>query len=315
MAIQQIGSTYFLGDAQYGTFNVSYPNVSYLEGFLHSGISAELTALCTDSGLSFRNVLPQSDFDAYLAKVFLSFGANGDIDDRYFFGTNGYTTQNNSNHPVPMFNNNGYTLTNNNFSSTNRISWSSNWLGNSYGMRLDTVNIGTTASNIFWLGSANSNALALVNYQYKFNVNSYVVNFWYAGLLDNPNTDFAYYSANNMTKSLTMAGQYDSSTAVYQNLNGNHFIASARKDLLKTGFAEYALNGSSSQWSGDFLPHDNNVTLDYPTIGEASLLRVLEGSYTIGKPAKVTGDTAGRAWLPVGQWTANRVLAMEVYSS
>lgn len=321
MAIYNIGSTYYLGDVKYGTFNVSYPAISYLEAFPHNAISAEISALCTAAGLSFRNVLPQASFDSYLGNVaILAFGANGDIDDRYTLEILSYDNNSSTSSTASiaknskLYNDSGYVPTNNSMSSTNLLARQGNRTQVSqFGLGFNTGAINLTSSGIQWMGCANANALSLVATQYDFLTNEQTVNFWYAGLLENVQTDFNYYSTNNISKSLLIGGRFKPSSVTY--MGGTHYINSAMKVVLQSGFAEYSLSGSTSQWSGDFLVHDDNSVIGYPTIGEASLLRVLEGTYTIGKPAQLTGDVPNRLWLPIGTWTTNRTLAVEVYSS
>lgn len=319
MAIYNIGSTYYLGNVKFGTFNPSYPSTPYLIGFPHASISAEISALCTAAGLLFRNVLPQADFNTYTQqRSLLAFGANGDIDDRYVFDffdlkdtTGGFDSG------AKIYNNSGYTATNNTISATNRLATANMKVTSAfnYGFGLDPTLVGSTASDIAWFGAANSNALALGVCQHFFTLNQTRLTVLLAGILNAVPTDFNYYSASNISKSIAIASHFRTSSASTTKIEGRHYIANTEKYILQTGFAEYNLNGSTAQWSADFLPHEDNATIGYPTMGEDGLLRIFEGSYTIGKPIKVTGDSANRIWLPFGQWTPNRKIALQLYSA
>jgi hypothetical protein len=318
MTIYNIGSNYYLGNVKFGTFNVAYPSIPYLEAFPHNAISAKISALCTAAGLPFRNVLPQASFDAFTQqKTLLAFGSQGDIDDRYVFDIFDFlSTGGTYNSGSKIYNDAGYTLTNNGVSSTNLLATATQVANGFFNRGLDLVNpaLDTTVSSIQWFGCANANELALGCYQHRFATNQKVLTVFYAGKMSNVPTDFNYYSASNITKSMAIMS-YQSDVGPGDHTMGKHYIASTAKDVLKTGFAEYATEGSTTQWAKGLGFFDNNTTLGFPTMGKSNILRVLEGTYTIGKPANITGGNPSLKYIPLGLWTPNRQLALEVYSA
>jgi hypothetical protein len=136
--------------------------------------------------------------------------------------------------------------------------------------------------------------------------------FSYTGLLEDVNTNFNYYSANNMTKSIGLG-----------LTGGLHMIGNDMKSILTTGDAQYPIVCADSQtptaqWATDFYVFDNNSSLGFPAIGRVKNLLLATGSYTLGKPVKIQGsampDAGFNRWLPVTTLAGKTVL-MRCYSS
>jgi hypothetical protein len=231
-----------------------------------------------------------------------------------------------------MYNNSGYTSTSNSFSKTNSIFGLSNNFtptitsdgGGSFyelGFQLKVE----TNSEIQCVGVADNESLAIWFYQYNFSGNNFRTALYYAGTVDDVNTNFNYYDANVTTKSIMMCTNftgnsfYTSAPTIYVG----HRIASTAKFALTTGDAQYPIVCSdgqtpTSQWATDFYVFDNNATLGYPAIGKVRNLLLAQGTYTIGKPVKLQGsvvpDNGFNRWLPVGTFAGKTVL-MRCYSS
>lgn len=299
---------YFLGDCIYANHTIVYPSVNFLRGHPNSSISDEITALLTQSGLAFRNVATQSVFNNYSnvggTGPILFFGGNGDIDDRYVF-------HNGINRNVTLYNNSGatYTTSHNN---TNELI-----LGDAAEYYAGPNDL--TTFELSWAGVSDGQSLGLFAYNMKTDYSLFRSIFWYSGIVDDANTNFNYYSASIVSKSVLFCFI---TRAPNQNI-GKHYISNTSKDLLKTGDAQYSIVCSdgqtpSAQWATDFYIFDNNATLDYPAIGKVRNLLLAQGSYTIGKPVRIQGtaqpDNGFNCWLPVGTFAGKTVL-MRCYSS
>lgn len=308
----------FLGDCVYANHNISYPNINFLQAHPHSSISAGLTALLTEAGLKFRNVLPQASFDSFTnGLTWFTFAANSDIiDDRYTFShLNWFSAFTQSTGVITTYNDFGYTSTANAVNNTNAVSVCS-------GLSTDGTNRGLElvhSENLTWCGVANTESLGLFLYNYKISDNLNRFRFFYAGTLDSVNTNGNYYSNNQITKSIAFFTDRQSQLKIY----GQHFIAGASKRTLLTGDAIYPITcadgqTSTAQWATDFYIFDNNASLGFPVIGRVRNLLLAQGSYTIGKPVKIQGavspDNGFNCWLPVGTF-ADKTVLMRCYSS
>lgn len=317
----------YMGDCQWGTLNIGYPSQSYLEAHPHSSVSAELTSLCSSAGLPFRNVMSQSNFDALSTdSCLLWFGSSGGIDDRYLFYARGWGTAvgSGAGSGVYFYNDSGSTQSvNGSPSATNKLYHLAHEInGSSSGgdsWKFNMVLPSSTVNSIQWVGGSDGNYLALCFSQRNFGTNSSIINFLYAGLLADVNSNFSYYNANNSTRSIgfTLASGYSSGVI------GSHYIANAGKLLLQSGDAAYAIACSdgqtpNSQWATDFYAFDNNSTLGFPAIGRVRGMLLGIGSYTLGKPVKIIGSVfpdGGSPWyIPVGTY-AGKTLLMRCYST
>ena len=317
----------YMGDCQWGTFNINYPSQYYLTSHPLDSISAELTALCTQSVLSFRNVASQSDFNARIPSGnplnFLWFGANGDIDDRYAIGLSRSDIQNTGVTGLHVYNDSGSTNTTpaSALGGTNALYNLGNGLNSGSSTVVGISPPSSTISPLYFTGSSDGQYLALFLYQRNWGTNTARAHFFYAGLLANVNTGFDYYSANNATKTISLNQLAITSTST--SITGAHYIANAAKATLQTGDAAYAINCSdnqspTAQWGTDFYAFDNNTILGFPAIGRVRGMLLGTGTYTLGQPAKIQGSVfpdGGSPWyLPVGTF-AGKTLLMRCYSS
>ena len=314
----------YMGDCQWGTLNLVYPTQSYLQAHPHSSVSAELTALCTQSGLAFRNVLSQANFDIFPSGSCLLWFGSGGIDDRYLFYLANWGASFGAGSGVYFYNDSGSTQTaTGTASAINKLyhlsheinggsSGGDSWLWNIFGAT-------SSIQEANWVGSSDGSYLALACSQRNFGANSATLNLLYAGLLGSVNTGYNYYSADNSTKSIgfTRFSRYSSV------VNGSHYIVNAGKSLLQTGDAIYSIACSDgqtpgAQWATDFYAFDNNATLGYPAIGRVRGMLLGIGAYTLGKPVKIQGsvfpDNGSPWYLPVGSY-AGKTLLMRCYSS
>jgi hypothetical protein len=335
----------FLGDCIYANHNVSYSSVNFLQAHPHSSISAELTDLCTQSGLKFRDVISQAtaDTNARIGNtIVLTFGANSDdIDDRYTFVTNGFLSGTSggsaSSPPVGLFNNFGFvgTTTYSNTNSLAGLGFSNNQptISTSNISFSDSLNALTgidfynnsAYSILQWAGVCDGESLGLFAYIKRLTDNREQYIFYYAGQLIDVNTNNDYYSASKITSSiLCCVVNRVSFTPTPTTLMGvGHYISNAPKLALTTGDAQYSIACSdgqnpTAQWATDFYVFDNNDSFGYPAIGRVRNLLLAQGDYTIGKPVKISGtvqpDNGFNAWLPVGTFAGKTVL-MRCYSS
>ena len=237
------GFKYF-GDCQWGTLNIDYPTQYYFEATpTHvvnagkPGISASLTNLCTQAGLLFRNVLPQAEFDARMGTIntlgnIISFGAAGDIDDRYSFGAGRTDGGSGSQHFVQFYNDSGSTnlLSTVNESLTNRLAVLTA-SGATTNSKASFGVASATASPVHWCGASDGTYLALFLYRRNWAANTANSGFFYAGLLDEVNTNFNYYNANNISRSILLNSM--DVTTIAGSVFGAHYLASAQKATLQ----------------------------------------------------------------------------------
>lgn len=312
------GINYYIGNCIFANHDLNFKTLDYLLSEDNSNISAELSLLCTNAGLKFRNVAPQASFDSgSLDFTFLTFAASSDtINSRYTFdkvnSVIGASTPFSDGSSI--YNNTGYVPTNNSLSSTNKIVYAQN--SQSYSRV-------TTGGNVItqWAGVANSDCLALFSYSVSKSVpTNYSYQFWYAGILGDINTNFNYYSNNQQTKSVCF--YFANNNGSYTYYGGKHFIAGTEKNLLQTGEAAYSIICSNaqtpnSQWATTFYAYDNDIDIGYPIIGRVQNLLVAQGTYNIAKPVRLNtpiGDGGSNYWLPVGSFAGKTVL-MRCYSN
>jgi hypothetical protein len=146
--------------------------------------------------------------------------------------------------------------------------------------------------------------------------------FFYAGKLDNVNTNFGYYNASFINQCVVMSTE-SNTNSISVAVVGSHYIVGAAKALLQSGRAAYTISCSDgqtpgAQWATDVWVYDNNATLGYPVIGRVPNMLLGIGTYTYLKPAKIQGSVfpdGGSPWyLPVGTY-AGKTLLMRCYSS
>lgn len=312
------GINHYIGDCIYANHDINFKTLDYLLSEEDSNISAELTELCTNAGLNFRNVAPQAAFNSGTSDfTLLTFAADSDtINSRYTFdkvnsvvGASSPFSDGSS-----IYNDIGYEPTNNSLSSSNKIIYAQN--SQSY-PRV------TTGGNVItqWAGVANSDCLALFSYSVSKSVpTNYSYHFWYAGVLGDINTNFNYYSNNQQTKSVCF--YFANINGSYTYYGGKHFIANTEKNLLQTGKAAYSIVCSdaqipNSQWATTFYAYDDDTSIGDPIIGRVQNLLVAQGTYNIAKPVQLNtpvGDGGSNFWLPVGSF-ADKTVLMRCYSS
>ena len=328
----------FLGDCIYANHNIGYPTLNFLKADQLNNFSANLASLLTAAGLPFRNIIPQTDISSFLGGAILTksivhFGGNGDINDRYGFAVNwNNVASTGSGGPVTLFNNNGSAnVTNSMNESTNllaRADISANFYGVAGGMqslRWDTAEPNITHSPVYVMGVADSQSCGLLFYQRLFTSNRVLYWFVYAGVLADVNTNNNYYDASIVSSSFILAGGQVTNIdgRFIQPLGGRHYISNTAKLPLETGDAQYPIVCSDGQnptatWATDFYVFDNNPNLGFPVMGRVRNLLLAQGSYTIGKPVRISPsvypDAGFNAWLPVGTFAGKTVL-MRCYSS
>lgn len=336
----------FIGDCIFANHNISYPSINFLKTDSQLGSTAsDLSDLCSQAGLRYRNVLPQSFFNTLLAesliispilqKCLLYFGTNdvGDIDDRFKFNflTGGSGTS--STGGVEMYNHTlGATDTANAINiTTNRLATTEIFTGSPYGVNGGYFPIpffpnpsSNVSSELCFSGVSDGKSLGLFIYRKIFQgtyPDSIVFSFQYAGIVDDVNTNYNYYSANLTTKTIILSGS-GSQTVLTGRINGRNYLPVSRY-LLDNGKARYPIVCNDGQtptatWATDFYVFDNNPALGYPAMGKVRNLLLATGTFTIGKPVRIEGlvfPGAGfNAWLPVGTY-ADKTVLMRCYSS
>lgn len=349
MVIQADGAgNFYLGDAQYGNFDILAPTKNFLKGHPNSSISAEITALCTAAGLNFRLVLPQVEFDTnanILGKVLLAFGSSTDtIDDRFIFRyCNGGGS---SLSYAAMFNNSGFTGTaNNNPDSTNNIarigqqadftvpkSWSDS--ENNSAMEALPEFAPGSRSPLSWLGVANSESLTLMALQYIYSSDIQLMYVWHAGRLDNVTTDFGYYTSQIQNQSVLLA-RTGTGTA-FRTVIVNYVQGRTGDDVRLCDFqndGDFTTVCSDAQtptgrWATDPAVFDDDSSLSYPTQGDLRNFVFSDGTFFTGELVTISGGTlpAGfNNWVAlatnntfdssIDQWTATKTPLMQVYST
>lgn len=317
-----------MGDCLWGNHNINYPTKEHLKADEYTSFSASISTIMTGAGLSFRNIIPQATVDSNIYSsiynaCYLTFGAAGDINDRYTFDVGASSSFG----AVQLFNNSGYTGTTNASSLTNRLARTSS-------VATQTAVEGQLGRPAYqnpttfpqwsipqYTAVANSKSLALLGTQFDLSGSTIRNEFYYACQLDLVNTEFNYYSNSEITKSFILSSYVNGGLSYA--CNARHYIASTAKITLTTGRAAYEILCSdgqtpTSQWLTDLWVYDNNTTLGFPVIGKVPNLYVGQGTYTYFKPVKIQGSvipTGENRWvLPVGTY-AGKTLFMRCYSS
>ena len=325
---------HFLGDCIYANHDIGYPAIDYLEAFPVTGLSAEITALCTAAGLNYRNVMSQAsmdtDFttDVVSGKSILRFGAAADtIDDRYSIncyraftnaGGGGVGTE----PAITLFNDSGDTSITETPSDHNDTNVIATTIQNR-AVPWNFVVPSTTRTDLQFAATATDNSLGIVVYQKDLATDTDYINFMYAGLLTNNNTNFNYYDASNITKSFLLFFYEGDDGSVTGGQEGKHYIANAQKSALETGRANYTITCTvggppAGNFSTKAYFFDDNATIGNPAMGIGENLLLATGSFTKGKPVVINTtekpDTGHNHWLPIGTW-AGKTLLFRVYSS
>lgn len=319
-----------MGDCIYANHDIAFPNNKYLltdTGF--NDFPADLSTLVTNAGLRVRHTATLAQLERTLTYtntfsdgvVFVSFGGNSDtINNRYslFFSTQQGTS---AALGVGLYNNSGYVGTN--FHNGTNAYW---FVGDGDGPTVGCSIPFTNRDRVRFAAVADSESLALFTYQHSTTGLLEVQRFLYAGLLADINTNYNYYSLNNINKSVRLNLQLSGVGA--GQIQGFHILSQLSSPFVTyynktTGVGIYPIvcadaQSPTSQWATDFYVFDNNATLGYPAIGRVRNLLLAQGSYTIGKPVKIQGgvvpDAGFNRWLPVGMWGTYTVL-MRCYSS
>ena len=328
------GFKYF-GDCQWGTLNIDYPTQYYFEATpTHvvnagkPGISASLTNLCTQAGLLFRNVLPQAEFDARMGTIntlgnIISFGAAGDIDDRYSFGAGRTDGGQGSQNFVQFYNDSGSTnlLSTVNESLTNRLAVLAANSRASFGVA------SATASPVHWCGASDGTYLALFLYRRNWAANTANSGFFYAGLLDEVNTNFNYYNANNISRSILLNSM--DVTTIAGSVFGAHYLASAQKATLQYirrnwhGITAQGTNLYAAVFGGDIYKKTSTdktlVALGQTSRNWTSMTTLGTDVYACVAAGDIYKQTNGTgAFVALGQtsrnWTSMTTLGTDVYA-
>ena len=307
----------YLGDCQWGNHDINYPSTSYLRtGVDRVDMSATFDSYLAGSGLRYRN--PPGNLWTTSNNFCFTFGSlnNNTIDDRYiftYFNLNAAASIGHTGNTLRMYNDSGYTGVNSE-STTNQV------LSNVVSCYVDNISYTATRYDCNFAWVTDSNSLACVFFQSQKGSSASWLHFMYAGILKDINTNFGYYSASAITRSVVISATLNN---LSQSLIGEHYIASAEKSLLQTGRAVYTIACSdgqtpTAQWATDMWVFDNNATLGYPVIGRVPTMLLGTGSYTYLKPVKIIGsvfpDNGSPWYLPVGIY-AGKTLLMRCYSS
>lgn len=342
---------HYMGDCIYANHNINYPTYNFLQASEHSTVVSDITAILSNSGMKYRNVIPQATFNDSTAfgtsKVIMNLAPNSDtIDDRYvwsigkFLNTTFHSTTGYSGAPdYCLFNDSGHASTTTAFSSANNLygfsdrnppalepillnSGHGNWGFYDY---IATPN--SIYSDVHWSGVSDGESVGFFITQSQFNVDYRINGFVYMGIVDDVNTNDNYYSENIATKSIFLMGYNSTKTNPSYNttvtVRGSHYIGGSGKILLYTGEAFYPIVCSdaqtpSTQWATDLYVLDNDIDKGYPTLGRVRNMLYAQGTYTLGKPVKIAGsvfpDAGHNHWLPVGNYGTYTIL-LRCYSS
>lgn len=340
---------YYLGDCLYGAHNGSFPSVEYLQAYPHSGISAEIEALCTASSLRYRNVLPQYLFDQnsllIADTIMLSFGALSDtIDDRYIFTSHGFllgTSGGSGSHPpVAYYNNGGFTGINNyqpnNTTLRGVIGKSNNFytvttqvLSNFHIIPFSNTKDSLTRVNwvgdpdytgLFWAGVCDGESLGLFTQIKRFSTGRICQAFWYAGTLKDVNPNYGH-NGDIITRSICIMGHESPFPAspTYE-IGAGHYMDSTRQLCLTSGRANYAIVCSDGQtpsatWLAEMVVFDAAYNV---AIGTVRNLFLATGTFIIGKTYKISGSVfpdSGSIWFLALGIFAGKTVMMRCYSS
>jgi hypothetical protein len=333
----------FLGDAIYSD------GTQKLTGHPFPSIATELNAFLTASGLKFRNVPTQADFDA-LSAWWLTFGVGSDsLDDRFLFqniGNNNSqsTTNINSGAQVGVYNDLGFLGTDpaiNAPSASGQV-----WAAINANTTIPTgvsPNTSATKASLMnhlpyaplsdYLAVSDGESLAMIHFVYPLGDTKMGLRFWYAGRLADVNPNYAYYNSSIETDTIVMTnnpaqvnGNFTSvATTITTPIGAGHRIAGARNQILATGKAIYPIvcagpnpQTPTSQWATDMYVFDDNPAIGSPCIGRVRNLLLAQGTFTIGRVVKIQGtvvpDNGSRLWVAIGTFAEKTVL-MRCFSS
>ena len=321
---------HFFGDLSH-RFNEQDPDTEFSVsgGEDTTTCATSLASICTNAGLLYRDI---ASFSLPSTERIIYFGPAGDIDDRYAF--NSWNTSTNTAYSLStlLFNNTGAPGTV--LNSTNLLQYIGNRKLSVVG---DYIGQWWSGGTNYWAGCASSTSLSLFTYNFVQGTTTGILNklcwsFWYAGLLEDFNTNFAN---NNIERSVIMAssqlningpsahtgGYTTSSTATLDNLlcvalyNGG-----ARRSVLTTGVAAQPFNFSSGTqtrkiWATDLRIFDATTGLD---IGRVKNMLIAEGFFIPGVPIRLNSilmpDAGSNLYIPVGKFAGRTALA-RFYSS
>lgn len=355
------GYTY-LGDCLYANHNLDYPTDNFLLSVSNDEVMGLLDSYFTNAGIQYRSIISQSLYNTRFADtagqsfMMWTWAPSSDvINDRFsinFTNTQTYNSNESASSSsgrctLVMFNNNGCGVANGGDNTTT---------GNTNNNGL--INLFPVATNFSrtwwwyfreasiefsqpqWTMASDGEYLAVNLYQRRWTTQRSRNFFMYQGIVDDVNTGFNYYSANNISKSIMLisrSARGNSSTLGFNSElttdidalwggtigGGAHYVAGNPRLLLTEGKAQYTFVCSDGQtpqatWLSDFYVFDNNPDIGSPAIGKVRGLLLGTGDFTYGKPVKITGsvvpDSGSRWYLPVGLY-AGKTILMKCYSS
>jgi hypothetical protein len=292
-----------------------------------SNFNSNLSTLCTQANLRFRNVNTVEPFTSSSVNVMLAWGAQSDsIDDRWIFGSG---TTNTSSH-IAFFNNSGYTSTNNNNSSVNRLFNIANATSQTWSDSTTHSNYAITAASstrrpVSFIGVCDGESLGIVAMQTEINATTMAhtgsnIIFWYGGTLleattaDNLNRQIALFKTST---GFTYFGQ--SATAGF--VGGVHYNSGSPQEILRSGRALYSIKNLDNTLSTGQVASDLWVfnSTNSNILGKVRNVLVGHGYFLLGKPVIITGaqrPTNGfNIYYPVGYIQPGRCLLLACYSS
>lgn len=309
---------YYLGDAQYANHSLSYPNLDYLisNEELVSGDNSLFTEFFTGAGFSYSSVPAYSPSSSF---TYFSFSPNNYSDTANHFSFKYAFTQPGGS-PTRNFivDGSGYTGTSTGFASFVNTSASTG----KFHFFEESTDPDYSGKQLFMMG--NDNCLGMVAFNTRFSTGVPNGAFWYAGILTDVNTEYGYFSSSDIYHSLYFsAGQFELAT---NSINGKTLepTTTTLKGILTTGKAIYSITCSdaqtpTTQWATDlYVFFDDDGGIGTPAIGRVRNMLIAQGSYTMGKPVKISGsvmpDLGHNHWLPVQNW-GTYTLLMRCYSS
>ena len=345
---------HFLGDCIYGNHRIDYPTISHLQAFSHSALSSELNSLGTLSfGSKLYHVASQVNLDNFAQANPIPLIGWTPISDNecsnarflicnkentWGLGENNFTQYSH----LSLHNNTGFNGSYSSLPVTPPNMLSNITVGGTTFSVLNTARhniegflpplLNPTVSRIEWAGVSDGESLGLFKYQVDLVNNRSRFFFRYQGILDQVNTNFNYYSANSLSNCIMFLGRSESGvTDRYENTGssleaivaGSHYINGTPKLILATGDAQYPIVCADAQsptptWATDMYVFDNNPSLGYPAMGKVRNLLFAQGTFTIGKPVRISPsvypDAGFNCWLPVGGFGGKTIL-MRCYSS
>lgn len=303
----------YLGDCRWGNHDIAYPSISYIQSVAtpssnvyYSTWRDDIKSLLTSAGYTSMT------WDTSTGAAPPSFIFN------VTFPSGGYYSWNGSGLSPIQTNFNGV-ITDTQASTYHPWEMGGGNLGTDYAICANSHSL----ASMFWTSISSYgvyNRAGYVGYP----------SFTYAGILQDVNTGYGYYTSyNNKIVFLRQTMNFYQSTTVSTaslSINGSsflHYIVGAEKSLLTSGRAAYTITCSDgqtpgAQWATDMWVFDNNATLGYPVIGRVPNMLLGIGTYTYLKPVKIQGTVfpdSGSPWyLPVGIF-AGKTLLMRCYSS